>query len=352
MPDNSSISIAGRCIGADCPPFVIAELSGNHNGSLDQALELMAAAKTAGADAIKIQTYTADTITIDHDGPGFVIEGGPWHGRKLHELYREAHTPWEWHRPLFAKAKQLGMTLFSTPFDGSAIDLLEELEAPAYKIASFEAIDLPLVRRAAATRKPLVISTGMSDLGEISECVTAARHAGCRDLVLLHCVSAYPAPPEEMNLQNIPLLAKAFGTVTGLSDHTLDNCIAVTAVALGACVIEKHLTLARADGGPDSGFSLEPNEFATLVRDVRTAWSASRRGEGFRRSDSERANLQFRRSLYAVEDIPEGEPITGSNVRSIRPGYGLPPKHLPGLLGRRARARIARGTPMAWSLVD
>jgi N-acetylneuraminate synthase len=349
--NKSELRIAGRQIGAGYPPYVIAELSGNHNGKLERALLLMDAAKQAGADAVKLQTYTADTITIDHDGPGFTIEGGLWNGRRLHELYREAHTPWEWHPALFEHARKIGIACFSSPFDPSAIDLLEGLDAPAYKIASFEIVDLPLIRYAARTGKPLIISTGMAAADEIAEAAAAAREAGVGGIALLHCVSGYPTPAEEMNLSRIAALAARYDCPIGLSDHTLGTDVPVAATALGAAIIEKHVTLARADGGPDAAFSLEPPELAALVSGVRTAHAALGRAD-YGRAPSEQANMSFRRSLYAVKDIAAGEPLTEKNVRSIRPGYGLAPKHLPDVLGRRARIAIARGTPMSFDLVD
>jgi N-acetylneuraminate synthase len=348
MPE---ITIAGRRIGPGHPPYVIAEMSGNHNGDIKRAFALLEAAKKAGADAVKLQTYTADTITIDHNGPGFRIEGGLWNGRTLYELYQEAHTPWDWHPQLFAKARELGIAIFSSPFDCTAIEFLEKLEAPAFKIASFEIVDLPLIQRAAKTGKPLVISTGIASLGEIGEAVEAARAAGGREIALLHCTSGYPTPPEESNLRTLPHLAEAFGVVAGLSDHTPGTAVPVAAVALGAALIEKHFTLRRADGGPDAAFSLEPEELAELVANCRTAWSALGK-INYELEASEKGNKTFRRSLYVVQDIPAGGRLTAENVRSIRPGYGLPPKHLPDVLGKRAGRAIARGTPLNWSLLE
>ncbi len=341
------VDIAGRRIGPGQPPYLVAELSGNHKGELARALALVDAAAAAGADAVKLQTYTADTITIDHDGPGFLIEDGPWAGRCLHELYGEAHTPWDWHPALFARAAGHGLACFSSPFDETAVAYLEGLGSPAFKIASFEAVDLPLIRRAAASGRPLVISTGLAAGTEIAEALAAAAPA---PVILLHCVSAYPAPASEMRLASIPALAARFGVPVGLSDHSLGIAAAVAAVALGACFVEKHLTLARADGGPDAGFSLEPAEFAAMAAACREAHAAI--GEpGEARPPSEGANRQFRRSLYAVADIAAGELLTPANVRSIRPGFGLPPRHLPEILGRRAAVAIARGTPLDWPLL-
>ncbi len=345
------ITIENRIIGAGRPPYVVAELSGNHNGELARALRLIDAAKQAGADAVKLQTYTADTITIDYDGPGFRIEGGLWDGRSLYELYQEAHTPWEWHEALFAHAAKVGITAFSTPFDATAIDFLARLGAPAYKIASFEAIDLPLIAKAAQTGKPLIISTGMCSLDEIADAVTAARETGCSELVLLHCVSAYPAPAADANLRTIADLADQFDIAVGLSDHTLGIAVSVAAVAQGACMIEKHVTLKRADGGPDAAFSLEPDELKALVEGCRAAWEALGT-QHYGPASSERGSIQFRRSLYVVRDIAAGETFSGDNLRSIRPGFGLPPKVYGQVLGARARRAIARGTPLDWSMID
>ena len=347
---TETLHIAGRPIGPAHPPYVIAELSGNHNGNIERAKQLIREAKQAGADAIKLQTYTADTITIDHDSPDFRITGGPWNGRRLYELYQEAHTPWDWHEELFVVAAEVDITVFSSPFDFTAIDFLDDLGVPAYKIASFECIDLPLIRYAAAKGKPMIISTGMATMAEIEEAVAAAREAGAPDVVLLHCISAYPSKPEDYNLSTIPELQRRFGCLTGLSDHTLGTLVATTAVPLGISVIEKHLTLRRADGGPDAAFSLEPAEMADLVARTRTAHAAlgvPRVGA----TEAERGSTVFRRSLYAVADIRKGEPLTTANVRSIRPGYGLAPKHYDEVVGRVAATDIPRGTALIWEHV-
>ena len=345
-----SIAIDGRAIGPDHEPYVICEISANHNGRLDRALELLDAAAATGADAIKMQSYTADTLTIDHDGPGFVIEGGLWHGRRLYELYQEAQTPFEWHEALFARARALGVTLFSTPFDESAADLLESLDAPAFKIASFEAVDLPLIAYVASKKRPMIISTGMCNLGEIGDAVRTARDNGCKELVLLHCVSSYPAPDEDSNLRTLAHLGQAFDVVPGLSDHTFGTAVAIASVALGGSVIEKHFTLSRADGGPDSTFSLEPDEFRALVGDCKRAWRALGR-VGYDLCGSERGSVAFRRSLYVFADVGAGDEITKGNVRSIRPGHGMAPRHLPDVIGRHASRDLKRGEPLAWDML-
>lgn len=337
--------IAGRAIGPDQPPYIIAELSGNHNGDLGRAMALVDAAAAAGADAVKMQTYTADTMTIDHDSPDFRIAGGPWDGRTLHDLYGEASTPWEWHEALFARAAEHGLAAFSSPFDATAVDFLETLGAPAYKIASFEIVDHPLIRKVAATGKPVIISTGMADIAEIAEAVAVARGAGIDQLALLHCVSGYPSRPSEANLRTIPVMRDVFATVVGLSDHTLGPGVSIASVAMGACIIEKHLTLARADGGPDAGFSLEPAEFKALVDGCRAGWEALGRVT-FEREESETPNIRFRRSIYVVQDIAAGDVFTPENIRLIRPGFGLAPKHYPELLGKRAAVELRRGTAL------
>ena len=344
------IEIAGRKIGPGHPPFVICELSGNHNGSLERALAMVDAAADTGCDAIKIQTYTADTITLDVDRPEFRIHGGLWDGRSLHELYQEAHTPYEWHAALFSRARERGVILFSSPFDESAVDLLAGLEAPAYKIASFEAVDLPLIRYAARQGKPLIISTGMANLAEIEAARDAALQAGAAGVLLLHCVSSYPAVMEDANLRTIPDMAGRFGCPIGLSDHTPGTAAAVAAVALGACAVEKHFTLARADGGPDAAFSLEPAEFRALVADCRAAGAALGK-VNYDLLGSERGSAQFRRSLYVTAEVRAGEPLTRANVRSVRPGNGLPPAELDKVLGRTAARDLARGEPLAWEML-
>lgn len=348
MANSTGFELGGRRIGMDAPPFVIAEMSANHNGSLNAAFQLIDAAKAAGASAIKIQTYRADTITLDSDKPEFRITSGPWAGRTLHQLYEWAHTPWEWHRPLFERANAVGLTIFSSPFDSSAVDLLESLGAPAYKIASFEAIDLPLIRYAAETGKPMIISTGLADEDEIGEAVEAARSAGCKQLALLHCVSGYPAPAADYNLRTIPDMIARWGLVTGLSDHTLDNTTALASIALGASLIEKHFTLDRSGGGPDDSFSLEPAELAALCRDSLIAWESLGRID-YSRKPSEAGNLKFRRSLYFVKALKAGEVVGADAIRSVRPGYGLAPKYLDAVIGRTLACEVEFGTPVSWT---
>lgn len=347
----SPIQIAGRRVGPGEPTYVIAELSANHGQDFDQAVAIVRAAKQAGADAVKLQTYTPDTMTIDCDAEPFRIQGTIWEGKNLYRLYEEAYTPWEWQGKLMEVAAELGLHCFSTPFDDTAVDFLETLDVPAYKIASFENVDLPLLRRVARTDKPVIMSTGMATLAEIDEAVRTLREAGAEQVALLKCTSAYPAPPDQMHLRTIAHLSEAFGVPVGLSDHTLDAAVAVAAVALGACVIEKHLTLSRDVPGPDTAFSLEPDEFRATVEAVRVAERAV--GEvRYGVSEREVASRAFRRSLFVVEDVRAGELFTARNVRAIRPGRGLHTRHLDEVLGRRAARDIARGTPLSWDLVE
>jgi pseudaminic acid synthase len=332
------------------PLSVIAELSGNHNGSKARALELIHAAQESGADAVKLQTYTADTITMNAPGEWFTIRGGPWDGRRLYDLYGEAATPWAWHEDLFAEARRLGLRCFSTPFDPTAVDFLEALEVPWYKVASFEVVDIPLLQRVAATRKPVIMSTGLASAAEIDEAVATLRDGGCPQLALLTCVSAYPCAPGDFRLQNIPYLAARYGCTVGLSDHSLDGTAIIAAVALGARLWEKHLCLRRADGGPDSGFSLEPQEFAAQVRALRDAEAALAATPAFGPGQADAGSVVFRKSLFAGRDIAAGQYLTSADVRCVRPGNGLPPRELPQVLGRVAAQAIARGTPLAWNL--
>ena len=343
MSTQQSIRIAGQNIGIDHPPYIIAEMSANHNGNIETAIKIIEAAKYAGADAVKLQTYRPDTITLNCDSEDFQIHGGLWDGRTLYELYEQAHMPWEWHAPLFEHAHKQGITIFSSPFDNTAVDLLESLNAPAYKIASFEAIDLPLIKYVASTGKPMIISTGMADAEEIQEAIDAAREGGCKELAVLHCVSGYPAPAEDYNLRTIPDMIQRFGLVTGLSDHTLDNTTAITSVAMGACIIEKHFTLDRSGGGPDDSFSLEPAELAALCKDSKTAWAALGKVD-YGRKSSEEGNAKFRRSLYFVKDLKAGDVLTADAVRSVRPGFGLAPKYLESLLGQRVAVDVKAHT--------
>jgi N-acetylneuraminate synthase len=342
--------IDGRKIGASEIPYIIAEMSANHNGDIENAFKIIEQAKKNGASAVKIQTYTADTLTLKSKLPDFVIADGLWSGRTLYDLYEWAHTPWDWHESLFNYARKVGITMFSSPFDSTAVDMLEDLNAPAYKIASFEVIDLALIKYVANTGKPMIISTGMADGDEIGEAVEAAREGGCKELALLHCVSGYPAPSADYNLITLPDIASRFNLITGLSDHTLDNNTAIAAVALGASIVEKHFTLDRNGGGPDDSFSLEPADLLDLCRDSETVWRALGK-VNYGRKSSEIENLKFRRSLYFVKDVNKGEMITTDMVRSIRPGYGLLPKHLDDVLGKKAKSNVVRGTAVTWELL-
>jgi N-acetylneuraminate synthase len=345
---NPKIKVAGRSIGLDFAPYIIAEMSANHNGDIKNAYKIIEMAKKAGADALKMQTYTPDTLTINCDSPDFQLTSGLWAGRTLYDLYQEAYTPWDWHRPLFDYARKLDITLFSTPFDESAVDLLEDLNVPAYKIASFEAIDLPLIKYVAQTAKPMIISTGMANLQEITEAVDTARSNGCKELVLLHCISGYPAPIEQSNLRTISDLSRKFSVPIGLSDHTLGATAAIVGIALGACVIEKHVTLSRHDKGVDSVFSLEPDELAKLCEEAKKGWSALG-VEGYEQKQVEKENIRFRRSIYVVKDINKGERFTPQNIRIIRPGFGLKPKYYPDILGKYAQVNLLKGKPLTVS---
>jgi pseudaminic acid synthase len=339
-------------IGLEFPPFIIAEMSGNHNQSLERALEIVDAAAWAGAHALKIQTYTPDTMTLNIEKGDFVVNDprSLWRGRSLYSLYAEAYTPWQWHKPIFDRCRQRGIIPFSTPFDETAIDFLETLDAPCYKIASFENTDLPLIRKVAATGKPMIISTGMATVGELDETVRAARHAGCRDLVLLKCTSTYPASPESTNTRTIPHMRKLFECEVGLSDHTMGIGASLAAVALGASAIEKHFTLRRADGGVDSSFSLEPEEFASLVVETERAWKSLGQIR-YGGTEDEKKSLIFRRSLYITKDLEIGQELNVENLRAIRPGYGMPPKFLDVLLGRRINRDVKAGTPVSWEIL-
>lgn len=347
--NKQNISIANRKIGLDQPPYIIAELSANHNGSMETALEIIKQAKICGADAVKLQTYKADTITLNSQNEEFMIRGGLWDGQSLYELYEKAHLPWDWHKPLFDYARELDITIFSSPFDNTAVDLLEDLNTPAYKIASFEAVDLPLIRYVASTGKPMIISTGMADAEEIQEAIDAARAGGCKELAILHCVSGYPAPSEDYNLCTIPDMMQRFGLVTGLSDHTLDNTTAIASVVLGASIIEKHFTLDRNAGGPDDSFSLEPKDLTALCHDSKTAWQALGKVD-YGRKASEQGNIKFRRSLYFVKDLKAGDIITEDAVRSVRPGFGLAPKFLDEVIGKKVKIDIKENTAVSRDL--
>lgn len=340
---NKTISIDNRIISARHPPYVIAELSANHNGNIDNALKIIEVAKKSGADAVKLQTYRPDTITLDCDSEDFQIHDGLWNGKTLYQLYEEAHTPWDWHKPLFDYAKEIGITIFSSPFDSTAVDLLENLNTPAYKIASFEAVDIQLIKYVASTGKPMIISTGMADEEEIQEAIDAAYEGGCKELAILHCVSGYPAPSEDYNLHTISDMQERFGLVTGLSDHTIDNTTAITSIALGVSIIEKHVTLDRNGGGADDSFSLEPKDLEQLCRNAKIAWQALGKID-YGRKSSESGNVKFRRSLYFVKDMKEGDIITKDCIKSVRPGYGLPLKFLPLILGKKTTRNITRNT--------
>lgn len=349
MMTIKSIEIDGREIGPGFPPYIIAELSANHNGDLKRALLTIDEAKRAGADAIKLQTYTADTMTIDCDESDFMIEGGPWDGYKLYDLYRWAQTPFEWHQAMFEHARKIGITVFSTPFDETAVDLLEDLNAPAYKIASFELTDLPLVKYVASTGKPLIVSTGMSTQEEIDETVAVIREASRSNFVLLHCISSYPAPMDQVNLAQMTELMRRYESIPGLSDHTLGTTASVAAVALGATVIEKHFTLSRKDKGPDSDFSLEPGELIRLCEETRDAWQAIGK-PGFNRQSAEEGSRVFRRSIYFIRDMSPGDVVSADDIRRIRPGMGLAPKHYDELIGRELREPVKRGQATSWDV--
>jgi pseudaminic acid synthase len=346
-----NIKIADQLVGHNVPPYVIAELSANHNGSLERALQTIDAAKRCGAAAIKLQTYTADTMTIDSDSPDFMIKGGLWDGFKLYDLYKWAETPYEWHKAMFEHARKIGVTVFSTPFDETAVDLLESLDTPAYKIASFELVDLPLIRYVASTGKPMIMSTGMASESEIEEALTTARDTGCKDLILLHCISSYPAPMDQANLRQIPELAKRFGVLTGLSDHTMGTTASVAAIALGACMIEKHFTLSRGIKGPDSEFSLEPVDLERLCSETKEAWQALGK-PSFARQKAEEGSKVFRRSLYFVKDLTAGHVIGPGDIRRIRPGMGMAPKFYEEVIGARLTSNVARGTPVLPALLS
>lgn len=345
------IEIDGKRIGPEYKPYIIAELSANHNGSIEKALQAIEVAASCGADAIKLQTYSPDTMTIDCNNDDFQVSGGLWDGYSLYELYKWAQTPFNWHEQLFTRAKKLGITIFSTPFDETAVDLLEELNTPAYKIASFEITDLPLIKKVAKTGKPLIISTGMANLEEIEEAVNTAKQNGCSELVVLHCISAYPAPVEQANLATITDLGKRLDVIPGLSDHTLGTVVSVTSIALGACLIEKHFTLDKSDKGPDSEFSLEPAELKRLVEETSAAHQAIGIA-GYERKPIEQSSMKFRRSLYFVDDIPKGSLISPDNLRRIRPGYGISPKYYDEIIGRKVKQNICRGTAVRWELID
>lgn len=347
---NKHFQINGRKVGLDYPPYIIAELSANHNGSIETAFKIIEQAKLCGADAVKLQTYKANTITLNSQNEEFMIRGGLWDGQSLYDLYEKAHMPWEWHKPLFDYARELNITIFSSPFDRTAVDLLEDLNAPAYKIASFEAVDLPLIKYVASTGKPMIISTGMADKAEIAEAIQAAYDGGCKELVILHCVSGYPAPAEDYNLKTLQDMARSFNLPVGLSDHTLDNTTAIASVVLGASVIEKHFTLDRNGGGPDDSFSLEPAELKQLCMGAKTAWEALGQVD-YGRKSSEQGNAQFRRSLYFVKDMKAGDLIDETCIRSVRPGFGIAPKFYDDVLGKKVVRDIEMNSPVSFELL-
>lgn len=346
------ILIADRQIGINHPPFIIAEMSGNHNRSLDRALEIVDAAAASGAHALKLQTYTADTMTLDIREREFFIEdpNSLWKGRSLYDLYQEAHTPWEWHKPIFDRCRELGLIYLSTPFDDTSVDFLESLNVPCYKIASFENTDIPLIRKVALTGKPMIISTGMATVAELDETVRTAREAGCKDIILLKCTSTYPSTPENTNIRTIPHMRELFDVQVGLSDHSMGTGVAVAAVALGATVIEKHFTLSRADGGVDSAFSLEPEEMRSLVVETERAWQSLGRVT-YGATEKEKMSLMYRRSLYVARDMEAGDTFTPENLRAVRPGLGLPPKYQDTLMGRKVRCAVRKGTPVSWDML-
>ncbi len=340
---NNMFEISGRKIGVNFPPYIIAEMSANHNGSIDNAYKIIDMAKACGADAVKMQTYHPDKITMDMRTPEFMIEGGLWDGQSLYDLYKGAFMPWEWHKSLFEYAQRLNITIFSSPFDNTAVDLLEDLNTPAYKIASFEAVDIALIKYVAQTGKPMIISTGMANAEEIQEAVEAAKEGGCNELAILHCVSSYPAPAEEYNLKTVLDMQQKFGLVTGLSDHTIDNTIAIASIGLGASIIEKHVTLDRNANGPDDSFSLELNELKNLCQSSKLAWQSLGKVD-YEIKPSEQGNIKFRRSLYFVKNINKGEIITSEHIKSIRPGYGMPPKEINNIIGKQILVNVTRGS--------
>lgn len=348
---NNSIQIDGTKIGLDFPPYVIAEMSANHNGDINNAFKIIEMSKAAGANAVKLQTYHPDLITLNINSPDFMIEGGLWGGQTLHKLYRDAYMPWEWHKTLFDYAKKIGITIFSSPFDNTAVDLLEDLNTPAYKIASFEAIDIPLIEYVAKTGKPMIISTGMANENEIHEAINAAKENGCKELAILHCVSSYPAPASEYNLKTLSDMHNKFNLVTGLSDHTIDNTTSIASIGLGSSIVEKHVTLNREGGGADDSFSLEFDQLSDLCINLKIAWDSMGKVD-YGQKSSEKSNIKFRRSLYFIQDIASGETIKEKHIRSIRPGFGLKPKYLSNLLGRKVNKNISLGTAVKWEDID